>query len=63
MPVKVSVIRGCGLAPVGSSFMTTRRPGSASRAGESGEQRGGVAVGAEAEVEHVELPELADRSW
>ena len=63
MPPKVSVMRGWGLAPVGSSFMTTRRPGIGVQGGGAGEERGGVAVGAEAEVEHVELAELAERSW
>ena len=36
MPAKVSVMRGCGFRPLGSSFITTRRPGSASKPGDAG---------------------------
>ena len=60
MPAKVSVMRGCGLWPSGSSLSTTSRPGSASSAAELGEERRGVAVGAEPEVHEVEPAELAD---
>ena len=60
MPANVRVMRGSLLLPSGSSFMTTSRPGSASSAGELREQRRRVAVGAEPEVDQVELAELAD---
>ncbi len=59
MPEKVRVMRSCGLRPVGSTLVVTRRPGSASSAGELGEQRCGVAVVPETEVHDVEPAQLA----
>ena len=59
MPLKVSVSRGWGLRPGGVVVHDHQATGIGVEGGGAGEEGGGVAVGAEAEVEHVELAELA----
>ena len=63
MPASVSVMRGNGLVPLGSAFMATRRPGSASSAGEPGKSEAVWPSGPRPRWTTSSRPSSPSRSW